>query len=228
MSGGAGYEADSILDVRHGRHDGYERVIVDLGTGKMPAKKVPRWTLISPTGDGLLRVTLPSVSATKVPDGNFGDSLVEGFHVVRAPGGGMFVDLFARSAFTYRVLQLSDPARLVVDFKPSNEKLKIPLPVIGGNTVLTKPRVGTKVNGPLVVSGYSRNPEGLNTIVLKNSSGKILLRENVRANDWSATWGYFETTLGPPPFTGGATLQVGAESAKDGTFEGVSVPVSGG
>ncbi|MGI9048374.1 MAG: Gmad2 immunoglobulin-like domain-containing protein [Rubrobacteraceae bacterium] len=227
MSGGTGYEADSILAVRHGKHKGYERVVVDLGAGKMPAKKVPLWTLISPTGDGLLRVTFPSISATKVPDGRFGDSMVKSFHVVRAPEGGMFVDLFARSAFTYRVLELSDPARLVIDFVPSDAKLKVPLPASNGNTVLTKPRAGTKVEDLLVVSGYSRNPEATNTIILRDSSGKVLLRENVQGNDWSATWGYFETTLDPPPFTGKATLQVGAPSARDGSFEGISVPVMG-
>ena len=228
MSGGVGYEADSIMAVRHGKHEGYERVVVDLGVGKMPAKKVPRWTLISPPGDGLLRVTFPSVSATNFPDGSFGDSMLKSFHVVRAPEGGMFVDLFARSAFTYRILELSNPARLVVDFKPSDAKLAVPLPAGGGNTVLTKPRAGAKVEGPLVVSGYSRNPEATNTIILKSPGGKTLLRENVRSNDWSATWGYFETTLDPPPFTGKATLQVGATSAKDGSFKGVSVPVRGG
>ena len=216
------------MAVRHGKHDGYERVVVDLGIGKMPAKKVPRWALISPSGDGLLRVTFPSVSATKVTDGNFGNSMLKSFHVVRAPEGGMFVDLFARSAFTYRVLELSNPARLVVDFKPSDAKLAVPLPAGGGSTVLTKPRAGAKVEGPLVVSGYSRNPEATNTIVLKSPGGKTLLRENVRSNDWSATWGYFETTLDPPPFTGKATLQVGATSARDGSFKGVSVLVRGG
>ena len=226
--GGAGYEANSVLGVRHGKHAGYERVVIDLGTGKMPADKVPEWTLSSPPGDGLLRITFPSINATKVPDGNLGGSLVKNFHVVRAPEGGMFVDVLARSAFTYRVLELSNPARLVVDFKPSDAKLKVPLPTAGGNTVLTQPRAGTKVDGMLLVSGYSRNPEAMNNIILKGSGGKVLLRENVQSNDWSATWGYFETTLDPPPFKGKATLQVGAASPKDGSFEGVSVTVTGG
>ncbi len=227
-TGGSGYEANSVLDVRHGRHAGYERVVIDLGAGKMPADKVPQWTLSSPSGDGLLRITFPSINATKTPDGNLGGSLVKSFHVVRAPEGGMFVDVLARSAFTYRVLELSNPARLVVDFKPSDAKLKVPLPAAGGNTVLTQPRAGAKVDGMLLVSGYSRNPEATNTIILKGSGGKVLLRENVRSNDWSATWGYFETTLDPPPFKGEATLQVGAASPKDGSLKGVSVPIQGG
>jgi hypothetical protein len=117
-------------------------VVLDLGTGEEPAETVPEWTLMSPKGDGLLRVTLPSVSATGVSDGRFGDDLLKSFYVVRAPEGGMFVDVFARRAFTYRVLELSDPAQLVVDFKPSGEPLEVLLPRAGGNTVLVEPRAG--------------------------------------------------------------------------------------
>jgi hypothetical protein len=117
--GGSGCHADSMLGVRYGSHEGYERVVLDLGTGDQPAQTVPRWTLSSPNGGGLLRVNLPSASATGVSSGGFGDRLLASFHVVRAPEGGKFVDFFARSAFLYRVLEVGDPARLVVDFKPA-------------------------------------------------------------------------------------------------------------
>jgi hypothetical protein len=147
-------------------------VVLDLGTGEEPAETVPEWTLMSPKGDGLLRVTLPSVSATGVSDGRFGDDLLKSFYVVRAPEGGMFVDVFARRAFTYRVLELSDPAQLVVDFKPSGEPLEVPLPRAGGNTVLVEPRAGAWIDPPLTVSGYSRNFEASNTVVLVDSRGK--------------------------------------------------------
>ena len=86
-SGGPSHEADAILAVRYGVHEGYERVVLDLGTGDEPAEVVPEWTLMSLKGDGLLRVTLPSVSATGVSDGRFGDDLLKSFYVVRAPGG---------------------------------------------------------------------------------------------------------------------------------------------
>ncbi len=79
---------------------------------------------MSPTGDGLLRLTLPSMSRTAVSDGGFGDALLESFYVVHAPDSGMFVDIFARKPFAYRVLELSDPARLVVDFEPARSPLK--------------------------------------------------------------------------------------------------------
>ena len=225
--GGNGYGADGILGVRYGIHEGYERVVIDLGAGGQPAGSVPEWTLSSPTGDGVLRVTVPSVSTTRVSGGAFSGPLLKNFHVVRAPEGGMFVDVFAESAFTYRVMKMLDPARIVVDFKPSDATLDLPLPAQSGNTVLVEPRRGTRVGSSLTLSGYSRNPEASNTIVLTDASGRVLVRDTVMSNDWTATWGYFETTLDLPPFSGQATLEVGAESARDGTFEGVEIPVSG-
>lgn len=226
-SGGSRYGADSILAVRYGVHDGYERVVVDLGAGDEPAGKVPEWNLMRPPDGGFLRVTFPSVSATAIPDGPLGDALLDRFYVVRAPEGGMFVDFFARRAFSYRVIQLRNPARLVVDFKPAGKPSKVVAPAVGGRTVLLEPRSGARVGGSLAVSGYSRNFEASNTAVLKDDRGKTLTRRTVQANDWTSTWGYFETTLRAPALDGKGTLRVGAQSARDGTFEGVEVPVRG-
>lgn len=225
--GGEGYGADGILGVRYGVHEDYERVVIDLGAGGQPASSAPEWVLSSPTGDGVLRVTVPSVSMTRVSDGAFSGPLLKDFHVVRAPEGGMFVDIFAESAFTYQVVELLDPARIVVDFKPSEATLDLPLPAESANTVLVEPRRGTRVDSSLTISGYSRNPEASNTLVLTDAAGQELVRDTVMSNDWTATWGYFETTLDLPPFSGRATLKVGAESARDGTFEGVEIPVFG-
>ncbi|MDN5697071.1 MAG: hypothetical protein L0G70_03745, partial [Rubrobacter sp.] len=111
-SGGSGYGADSILGVRFGDHDGYERVVVDLGSGGEPAAEIPKWTLSSPTGDGRLKLNLPSARSTEVSDGSLegaGAELLNSFYVVRAPDGGMFVDFFAPRAFYYRVIELSGP-----------------------------------------------------------------------------------------------------------------------
>jgi hypothetical protein len=224
-SGGSSHEADTILAVRYGVHEGYERVVLDLGTGDEPAEVVPEWTLMSPKGDGLLRVTLPSVSATGVSDGRFGDDLLKSFYVVRAPEGGMFVDVLARKAFTYRVLGLSDPARLVIDFKPSGRSLGVPLPRAGGNTVLVEPRAGTRIGDHLTVSGYSRNFEASNTVVLVDSKGEVVVQQTVESNDWSESWGHFEATLDLPSFGRRGTLQVGTQSARDGSFKGVEVPI---
>ena len=225
--GGEGFDADTVLAVRYGEHEGYERVVLDLGAGREPAEMVPRWTLASPEGDGLTRIHLPSASATSVSDGRFADGLLKGFHVVRAPEGGLFVDVTARGTFRHRTLESTRPARLVVDFQPAGAPLKKPLPAAGGETVLVGPRPGARISDPLTVSGYSRNLEAANTIILKDGRGREVVRETVTANDWSTTWGYFEATLDLPPFSGKGTLQVGAASARDGSFEGVGIPVRG-
>ena len=225
--GGFGYDADTVLAVRYGVHGNYERAVIDLGTGEVPAGTVPKWTLVSPKGDGLLRVTLPSVSATCVSDGRFGSGLLGSFYVVRAPEGGMFVDFFAREAFLYRVVELGDPARLVVDFKAKGD-LEAPLPAESGDTVLVEPRPHASISDPLTVNGYSRNSEAANTITLIDSDGRILVRRTVLSNDRDHTWGYFETTLDLPPFSGKGTLRVGTESARNGSFEGTEIPLWAG
>ncbi len=224
-SGGSGLDADTVLAVRYGFHEDYERAVIDLGTGWELAGGVPEWSLVSPEGDGLLRVSLPSASATRVSDGEFGEGLLESFHVVHAPEGGMFVDFFAHEAFLYRVVELEDPARLVVDFEPAGEDPRVPLPAEGGNTVLVEPRPRARISDPLIVSGYSRNREAANTIILTDPHGKVLVRRTVRSNDWNHTWGYFEATLDLPSFSGKGTLKVGTEGAHDDSFEGIRVPV---
>jgi Immunoglobulin-like domain of bacterial spore germination len=223
-SGGSGYDADTVLAVRYEVNEDYERAVIDLGTGLEPAGPVPEWSLVSQEGNGLLRVTLPAASATCVSDGEFGDGLLESFHVVRAPEGGMFVDIFTREAFLYRVVELGDPARLVVDFKPKGD-LKAPLPAEGGDTVLVEPRPHASISDPLTVNGYSRNSEAANAITLIDSDGKVLVRRTVLSNDRGHTWGYFEATLDLPPFSGKGTLKVGTESAHNGSFEGTKIPV---
>jgi hypothetical protein len=146
---------------------------------------------------------------------------------VRAPEGGMFMDIFAREAFLYRVVELGDPARLVVDFKPKGD-LKAPLPAEGGDTVLVEPRPHASISDPLTVNGYSRNSEAADTITLLDSDGKVLVRRTVLGNDRGHTWGYFEATLDLPPFSGKGTLKVGTGSAYDGSFEGTQIPVWAG
>ena len=202
--------------------------MLDLGAGEEPAGAVPRWTLDSPEGDGLLRVNLLSVNATAVSDGGFDAGLLESFHVVRTPEGGLFVDVLAQKAFRYRVLELTERVRLVVDFRLAGAAPKEPPPTEGGETVLGEPRAGAEISDPRTVSGYSRNFEASNTMVPPNERGKVLLRETVMANDWSSTWGYFESTLNLPSLPNKGTLKVGTENACDGSFEGVEISVRGG
>ena len=228
MSGGSEEAADSIKEIRFGKHEGYERAVIDFGLEGTPASQVPTWSLSSPTGEGYARITFPDIDATSVTDGTFDGSIMNNFYVVRAPGGGMFVDIFATGAFQYRVIELSDPGRLVIDYRPANVALSFPIPAQADRIVLFQPREGEAITSPLRVSGYSRNFEGSNTIILRDSSGNVLSQGTALSNDWAETWGYFEASLDFPAFEGQATLQVGNKSPRDGSFEGVQVPVTYG
>jgi hypothetical protein len=228
MNGGSEGAADSIREVRFGKHEGYERAVIDFGSENSPASRVPVWSLSSPTGEGYARITFPGVDTTSVSDGAFGGSILDNFYVVRAPSGGIFVDIFATGAFQYRVTELSDPGRLAIDYRPASVDLSFPIPAQVKSTVLFEPREGEVITSPLKVSGYSRNFEASNTITLRDSSGNVLSRRTVLSNDWAETWGYFETSLEFPAFEGQATLQAGSESPRDGSFEGVAVSVTYG
>ena len=228
MSGGSEGAADSIQEVRFGEHEGYEQMVIDFGSEGAPSSRIPAWSLSSPTGEGYARIMFPGVGATLVSDGAFSGSIKDNFYVVRAPGGGMFVDIFATGAFQYRVTELSDPGRLVIDYRPASVDLSFPIPARAERTVLFQPRKGEAITSPLTVSGYSRNFEASNTIRLVDSGGNVLAQSTVLSNDWTETWGYFEASLELPAFEGQAFLRVGSESPRDGSFEGVEVPVTYG
>lgn len=228
MSGGSEGQADGIREVTFERREGYERAVVLFGSGGGLASGVPSWSLSSPEGEGYARIAFPDVEVTLDSDGGFGGSILDNFYVVRAPGGGLFVDLYAAGAFQYRVTELSDPGRLVVDFRPASVDLSYPIPVQAQRTVVFEPRARETITSPLAVSGYSRNPEASNTIALVGTDGSVLARGTALSNDWLDTWGYFESTLEFPAFEGTATLRVGGASARDGSFEGAEVPVAYG
>jgi hypothetical protein len=135
------------------------------------------------------------------------------------------MDIFTRETFLYRVVELRNPARLVVDFKPKGD-LKAPLPAEGGDTVLVEPRPHASISDPLTVNGYSRNSEASNAITLVDSDGNILVRRTVLSNyRGHHTWGYFEATLDLPSLSGNGILKVGTENVRDGSFKGVEIPV---
>ena len=183
------------------------------------------WALSSPEGEGYARITFPDLEATLDSEGGLGGSTMENFYVVRAPDGGLFLDLYATGAFQYRVVEFSDPGRLVVDYRPASVDLSFPIPAQAQRTVLFEPRAEESVTSPLRVSGYSRNAEASNTVALMDASGSVLVQSTVLSNDWLETWGYFETSLEFPAFEGQATLRAGSESPRDGSFEGVEIPV---
>jgi hypothetical protein len=226
MSGGSEGAANDIMEVKFEQGEDFERTIVSFGSEGGPASDVPAWSLSSPEGEGYTRITFPDLESTMDSDGGFGGSILNNFYVVRAPDGGLFLDIYATGAFQYRVTELSDPGRLVVDYRPADVDLSFPIPVQAQRTVLFEPRAGEAVSSPLKVVGYSRNPEASNTIALVDADGNVLAQSTVLANDWLDTWGYFETSLKFSAFEGQATLRAGSESSRDGSFEGVEEPVT--
>ena len=161
----------------------------------------------------------------RVSGGDFGGGLLGSFYIVHAPEGGIFVDFFAREAFLYRVLELEDPARHVIDFELAEEDPKVSFPAEGKNTVIVEPRPRARISDPLTVSGYSRAVEATNTLALIDSHGKVLARRTVGSNDWNHTWEYFEATLDLLPFSGKGTLKVETKGDHNGPFGDTEVPV---
>ena len=76
----------------------------------------------------------------------------------------MFVDFFAGEAFLYRVVELEDLARLVVD-SSRRRRPQGSTPAKAGYTVLVELSPHARISDPLIVSGYSRNREAANTII---------------------------------------------------------------
>lgn len=226
--GGTPGAADAISDIRFGDHVAYERVVVDFGLGNAPATAVPEFSVSSPIGGGYVRISLPDIGSTAFASGDPLSSVVQDFYVVRSPDGGLFVDIFAEEPFHYRVTKLTDPGRLAVDFEKASTGAAAPPAERGEKLVLLQPRPGETAKDPLTVSGYTRTFEGRITASLLDEDGHTLSQTAAKAAGWAGTWGYFETTLEPPPLTGDVTLRVGTNSPRDGSFTGVAVPLSAG
>jgi hypothetical protein len=207
--GGEG-TARSIRAVRFGRQDGYERLVVEFGSGEGAASRVPAWFLTSPEGDSSLRVEFPGVSRTAVAQGELPGELMEGFYVSRRPDGmGYLVEILSDEAFRYRVSELRDPARLIIDYRREDSGYVLPAPATSERIVLLQPREGVIVGRDLLVNGYSRNES--QRIILRGPGGQVLARANAPTRDEPEPWAYFERTLRIPPFEGRATLSVGGE-----------------
>jgi hypothetical protein len=223
-AGGTEGAADRIRAVRFEVRTGYERTIIEFGGPRRGAARVPEWTLSRPAEGGYVRLSFPGVSSTATAGRDLIGTVMDEFYVVRDPNGGLFVDIFAIRPFRYRVLQLYDPARLVVDYQPAEGGLDEPV-VSGEKSVILQPREAEQATSPLRVRGYSRHFEGSTSLTLRDRNGEVLASSTVRTTGWTEAWGYFEAKLEFPAQEGRATLVVGSRSPRDGTFEGVEVPV---
>ncbi len=218
-----------IADIRFGQHPEFDRLVIDFAIDQGPANAVPHWLIEKAPGEGVLRIHLPTVTETAFTDAQVADKLDWFTHVyvVRAPDGSLFVDVFIPAEYQVRVQEVRDPLRLVIDIAPGGDDTHI-LPATAKNTVLITPRPGATLQGTVTVSGYSRNFEANNVIILQDSAGKEIDRAIVTSSDYIEAWGYFSKELEIPAGTGTGTLLVGDFDAQDGKFEGVTIPVQFG
>ena len=229
LTGGEARPDARIADIRFGQHPDFERLVIDFATDRESASAVPHWRIEKAAGEGVLRIHLPTATETAFTDAQLAGEYMwfTQVFVVRAPDRSLFVDVFIPAAYQFRVQELRDPVRLVIDVVPGGTETYI-LPATAKDTVLISPRPGATVQGTLTVSGYSRHFEANNVIILQDSEGNELARAIATSTDYIETWGHFSSQLTVPARTGTGTLLVGDFDAQDGSFKGVTIPVQFG
>ena len=222
--------ADTIRDIRFGDHGTYERMVLDLGYEEFPADFASNYWWTYNGGGTILRLNLPTVSSTFVTDGFGLGKSISRYYVVRGLDGNrisMEVHL-TDAAGPATVFYLNYPARIVVDVPTGGQNFR-PDPVFGDNVVVKQPRAGHIVGpGIFTVTGYGRPFEAVGTWRILDAAGEVAREGTYYTSDWATTWGRFAVTADYPAYLGGqsGTLQVGQYSARDGSFEGVSVPLT--
>lgn len=222
--------ADTLLAVRFGDHGSFERAVLDLGGDGGPSIFVPYYTWRRIQGGTVVRIQLPTVDSTEKTDGEGLGIGVSRYYAVRAADREhIFVDLYLdRSAGAVFLYYLNDPARIVVDV-PTGANNPYPVAKFGKRAVITQPRDGFVVGpGVFRANGYARPFEAQGDWRIKSASGKVVREGSYTASDWSGTWGRFAFTAQYPASLSGqrGRLEVGERSARDGKFEGVSVPLA--
>ncbi len=226
-SGGGKETADRIRGVEFEVHEGYERVIIEFGSGDQEAG-IPRWSLEKPARGGYVRLLIPGVTSTTTDGEDLAGLATDAYYVVRHPKEGLFVDVVAIGAFEYRATELPGAAQLAIDFRRAPGGLTCPV-VQDDNTVVTQPCEAEEVAAgePLAVEGYARDPEGSPTLVLLNEEGAPVATETARVSGGDEAWRHFESSVAlPPSYEGFATLQVvGDQGPDDGVSARTEVPV---
>jgi hypothetical protein len=217
-----GGDATRIRQLRWDRHDGCERFVIDLGSNGEAAASVGRVQAEVLRDLGLVRVTLPGVRRVEpdATDATFDGPLARAAYAVWAPDGeSTFVDLHLARPAEVHASVLEDPARVVMDLRPGGGSLPPPA-VSGPRVVVLGPRPG-EASFPLRVTGYARTFEA--TVVVRlEQQGREALETFTTATAWVDAWGHFDLTLPEGP-TGPVRLHVGEYSARDGSWEGVTV-----
>ena len=227
--GGNEGAADRIRGVEFEVHEGYERVLIEFGSGDREEDGLPRWTLHKPAEGGYVRLRLPGVTSTHTDGEDLAGLATAAYYVVRHPQEGLFVDVVALGAFEYRATELPETDQFAVDFRRAPGGLTCPV-VQDDDTVVTQPCEAEEVaaGAPLAVEGYARNPGGSLALVLLNEEGALIAEETAQASAGkNDAWRHFESSVAvPPPYEGLAYLQVvGDRGSDEGASARTEVPV---
>lgn len=211
--------------IRWQRHDGCERLVVDLagadggaagGAGAVTAEVL--------RGLGVVRIALRDVEGIDpdATDATFAGPLARAAYSVIAPEGRhVYVDVHLGDAAEAGVSTLGDPARVVVDLRPGGGPVPGPAPS-HRRVVVLEPRPGPATY-PLTVTGYARTFEA-NVVVRLERAGEDAYDDFTTASAWAEGWGHYSFTIPDGP-SGSVVLHVGEHSARDGSWEGVAVPL---
>ena len=226
--GGTEGAADRIRGVEFEVHEGYERVLMEFGSGDREADGLPRWTLHKPAKGGYVRLRLPGVTSTRADGEDLSGLATDAYYAVRHPQEGLFVDVVALGAFEYRATELPETDQLAIDFRRAPGGLTCPV-VQDDDTVVTQPCEAEEVAAgePLAVEGYARDPGDSLTLVLLNEEGALLAEETARVSAGNEAWGHFGSSVAvPPSYEGLAYLRVvGDRSSDEGASARTEVPV---
>lgn len=215
-------DAREVRNIRYGIRKGCERIVIDLGADGDAAKSPGdvRAELLRELG--VVRIEMRNVesAAPRATDVVLRGRLARGVYAVASPDGPwIFIDIHLREGAEAAVNAYENAARIVVDLRPGGGAIPPP-PVTGDRVVVLEPRPGS-ARYPLMVSGYSRTFEA-NVIVRLERDGDEIEETFTTATAWADAWGYFSATLPHGP-SGPVGLHVGEYSARDGTWQGVSI-----
>jgi hypothetical protein len=223
LDGPAVGDAREVRDLRWAAHEGCERFVIDLaGEDGEPASLVGAMRAEVFRDLGVVRISLVHVDGVDpgATDAVFEGPIAAGAYAVVAPEGGwIHVDLHLQEAAEAHVFVMEDPARVVVDLRPSGGPVPEP-PTIGDQVVVLQPDPG-QTTYPLEVEGYARTFEG-NVVVRLEQHGEDVYEDVTTATGWTDAWGRYSFTIEDGP-AGRVQLHVGEHSARDGSWQGAAV-----
>jgi hypothetical protein len=224
--GQPGGDATEVLEYRWADHEACERLVIDLAdaTGQ-PAQQAGEVEAQFHRDYGMVRLILPPefglTALEEASDVQIG-GLVDRAYTVWTLDGRMIIDIYLGEPALARVIVLDAPARIVVDVHPGGRDYPLELST-ADNIAVMLPQPG-EAQYPITITGYARTFEA-NVLARLYANGQVEVEDFTTAAAWAETWGVFAMTIDQGP-TGNVELFVGELSARDGTEQGVRIPLT--